>query len=258
MSTRTMCRASERPRLYDLAYDVFDVGAECAHIVALARKHGLRRLRRVLDLGCGTGHHARHFASTGLSVTAVDSDRDMIRHARRLTRADDGLRGDLQFLEGDMRTLAVSEPSDLAVCLGASFNSIVDEREAIATLAAVGAALRAGGVFVVELHDPETTYGSDRSAQWSVQWRHAHVQGRFSMTPASSGLFRWDIVVDADFASGPRRRALFRTRARPWARRDLSRLARAETSLELTGWHRLLEPGASPRVLAAFVRARGR
>lgn len=248
------CSPANRPFLYDLAYNVFDIPAECDQLFALAGRHGLTRIRRVLDLGCGTGQHAAYLASLGISVTAVDTDRYMLSHARRVARQrNHGVAG-INFVKGDMRERIASQRVDLCICLGASFNSLLTDRDAARTLDAVGTALTPQGVFLLELHDPRATYGKDLIARWTVNTATARVRGLFSMVPLRAGAYRWDIAVRAEFADGERSRMLMRTNARPWKRSDIERVCGASCSMSLAGWHRVVGAGASPRILAAFTR----
>jgi SAM-dependent methyltransferase len=250
------CAPADRPLLYDLAYNVFDVASECDHLISLANLHGLSRIRHVLDLGCGTGHHAMYFASRGASVTAVDADRDMLRHARKLARARWGQATPIQFINGDMRKARMDRRANLAICLGASFNSLLSDDEALGTLDVVGRSLRSGGVFLLDLHDPKATYGGDLTARWTVETTTARVRAMFKMVPKGMDRYRWDIAVKATFADGQRQSTIMRTSARPWTKRQLQRLCRDSGVLDLAGWHRMENSGEAPRIIAAFTRPR--
>ncbi len=59
-----------------------DYGVEVDALVGRLGAAGVGPGARVLDLGCGTGHHARLMATRGYAVTAVDVSPDMIRVAR--------------------------------------------------------------------------------------------------------------------------------------------------------------------------------
>jgi glycine/sarcosine N-methyltransferase len=70
--------------------------------------------KRLLDLGSGTGEHARFLASKGFDVTGVDSSQAMLEKSR--AGEDAGVR----FLAGDMRNLpsVVDVPFGAAICVG--------------------------------------------------------------------------------------------------------------------------------------------
>jgi 2-polyprenyl-3-methyl-5-hydroxy-6-metoxy-1,4-benzoquinol methylase len=69
---------------------------------------------RVLDIGCGTGENALHFASHGLDVTALDVSAIAIERAQQKARRR---RLSVGFIHGD--ALALSE-------LGETFDTITD------------------------------------------------------------------------------------------------------------------------------------
>lgn len=47
-----------------------------------------RPVRRVLDVGCGTGHHSRMFASLGMEVVGLDPSAAMLERAQALTTGE--------------------------------------------------------------------------------------------------------------------------------------------------------------------------
>lgn len=95
---------------------------------------------RVLDLGCGTGHHVAQLAARGARVIGVDADPTMIDAARA---AHPGL----DFRVGDGARFEVEVAQD-AVFSNAALHWM---REPDAVIARVRAALRPGGRFVAEM-----------------------------------------------------------------------------------------------------------
>ncbi|HEB83424.1 MAG TPA: class I SAM-dependent methyltransferase, partial [Bacteroidetes bacterium] len=78
-----------------------------------------KRVQRVLDLACGTGHHARLFHKWGCDVIGVDPSPALLRLAREgLEEEDDSLR----FIEADYLTFpeVVEGPFDVVLSLGNS------------------------------------------------------------------------------------------------------------------------------------------
>jgi glycine/sarcosine N-methyltransferase len=66
----------------------------------LERVLGTAPLRRVLDLGCGTGEHSRRLAAAGFEVVGLDASESMLAKAR-----EEPLPDNLRFVLGDMRDL---------------------------------------------------------------------------------------------------------------------------------------------------------
>jgi SAM-dependent methyltransferase len=75
---------------YDLLYRDKNYGAEARWVDGLLRA-GSGRVGTLLDLGCGTGAHAREFAQLGWQVTGVDISADMISLACQRTPVEAGI-----------------------------------------------------------------------------------------------------------------------------------------------------------------------
>lgn len=109
-------------------------------------EHGVRR---VLDAACGTGMHAIAFGRQGRTATGADLSPVMVEHARRNAAAA-GIPatfvvagfGDLARLPGG--------PFDALTCLGNSLPHLLDDDALGAALADFAAALRTGGLLVIQ------------------------------------------------------------------------------------------------------------
>lgn len=104
---------AEYSAYYDALYRDKDYAAEAAYVLQLLRE---RRpdIATLIDLGCGSGKHARELARTGLRVTGVDRSAAMLAEAERLVR-DDAPRP--QFIEADVVSFVAPEPADAIVSL---------------------------------------------------------------------------------------------------------------------------------------------
>lgn len=66
---------------YDLIYSMKNYVAECEAIEDYFIKFSKRKVRSILDLGCGTGTHCILFAKKGYEISGVDLSEVMITQA---------------------------------------------------------------------------------------------------------------------------------------------------------------------------------
>lgn len=104
-------------RYYDLLYRDKDYASEAEFVWKLI--HGrASRIDSILELGCGTGAHARHFATKGCDVVGIDSSESMLQRAvdrRETLPASEAER--LHFDHGDIRTYRSGKNFDAAISL---------------------------------------------------------------------------------------------------------------------------------------------
>lgn len=130
--------------LYDLIYSAFKhYDAEAAAVAAVLRAqhpscHG------VLDVGCGTGEHARHLAMDhGFAVDGLDLEPDFVRIAA--AKHPDG-----HFYPADMRDFHLPNRYDAVVSLFSSIGYVVTTDALAATLTCFAEHLAPRGIVVVE------------------------------------------------------------------------------------------------------------
>ena len=100
---------------------------------------------RVIDLGCGPGHHSVELAERGLAVTGVDYSEAMLARARAKA-AERSVA--IEFIQADLSTeLPVSAPGyDAALCV--SVLQVIPDPNAFLTR--VHGLLRPGGHLLIE------------------------------------------------------------------------------------------------------------
>jgi SAM-dependent methyltransferase len=130
---------------YDALYRDKDYDAECDLVERLAREHGDGPVRRVLDLGCGTGGHALVLAARGYEVVGVDRSEEMLAQARGKAA------GSVAFHQADIRTVELGERFDLAVMLFAVLGYLGSDDDVRAALDAARRHLRPGGLLVFDV-----------------------------------------------------------------------------------------------------------
>lgn len=108
--------------------------------------------RSLLDVGCGTGEHARHFAEQGWQVVGIDISEKMIEDAKDHT-GDTEAGGSARFELREAAEAATLPGTRFgaALSIGNTFAFIEDEASLGRFLTGVAGALQSGAPFLVQL-----------------------------------------------------------------------------------------------------------
>lgn len=69
-------------RYYNLLYKDKNYRNEANYVDSLIKRYSRSNKKTLLDIGCGTGRHDKHFAEKGYSVVGIDKSAEMIKIAR--------------------------------------------------------------------------------------------------------------------------------------------------------------------------------
>jgi SAM-dependent methyltransferase len=108
--------------------------------------------RKLLDVGCGSGEHTRHFAERGWHAVGIDVSEKMMEEAKALagTTSAGGTARFEQRAAADAARLPEA-PFGAAICLGNTIAFLETEADVNALIAGVGAALTPGAPFLIQL-----------------------------------------------------------------------------------------------------------
>jgi SAM-dependent methyltransferase len=135
--------------LTDIYEALIDWPKRLAHEGSFYRRWFQRQnVHSVVDVACGTGHHAAMFHSWNLRVEGADLSPAMIDRARANFGEPAGLRW---VVRGFDAPIAPAEPFDAAVCVGNSLALAPDAATAHRAIEQMAAAVRSGGLLVVHL-----------------------------------------------------------------------------------------------------------
>ncbi len=129
-------------RVYDLLYQDKDDAEEADYIVALMASHH-PSIRSVLDLGCGTGRHARELLARGIEVVGVERSAEMADRARRVPA--------LEVLEGDVRSVRLERTFDAVIALFHVVSYLTTTADLMAAFQTAAMHLEPGGLFVFDV-----------------------------------------------------------------------------------------------------------
>ncbi len=135
-------------RYYALLYGHRDEEDAQAWVATITERWALPEGARILDLACGRGRHARWFAEVGLMVTGVDLSEASINEARIAVPM-------AEFHVHDMREPFRPGTFDAVCCLFTSLGYFEDLEDDHRVFQAVAAALKPGGLFVLDFMNTE-------------------------------------------------------------------------------------------------------
>jgi ubiquinone/menaquinone biosynthesis C-methylase UbiE len=125
---------------------------EARQQVAVAIRHlPFAPTQKVLDIACGSGRHLLAFAERGAEVTGIDLSPTLLAEAETLF-AHSKFRATLK--RADMRKLPFSEKFDGASMWFTSFGYFAKETDDLKALKTMGAALRPGGWWWIDIPNP--------------------------------------------------------------------------------------------------------
>ncbi len=131
-------------RYYDLLYKEKDYLAETNYIDGLIKRFN-PGAKTILDLGCGTGRHAKLFAERGYRVHGVDFSKDMLDKAR-----ENENKGGLRFTEGDIRSIRLGEQFDVVTALFHVISYQITNEDIMDSFKTANEHLNDGGIFIFD------------------------------------------------------------------------------------------------------------
>lgn len=104
----------EYAKAYDYLYQDKNYEKECDYIEALFSKHYSGKVKRILDLGCGTGGHALILAKRGYEIVGVDRSSEMLAIAQK--RVSDA-KLPVKLIKGDIINIELVEKFDAVIAM---------------------------------------------------------------------------------------------------------------------------------------------
>ena len=185
----------DHPRYYDILFG-FDRSKEAEFYERTFARCGVARGERVLELAAGPARVARLLARRGWHLTALDHSAEMLALARAETAAE-GVA--LETLCADMTAFRCERAFAGAYNPLSSFRLLHSDDEADAHLRCVAAALRPGGVYVLDVAfvatDGEPSHTTDEG--WEMTRGDVTVRGE------NDAVFVTDAGVPRRLAWGP-------------------------------------------------------
>lgn len=135
---------------YDIVYGNKDYEGECDAILKFVSTFGDGNVRRLLDLGCGTGRHAIPLSERGYEVFGVDQSEAMLARARQRA-ASRTSKTPLEFQRADIRSLSLNRTFDAALIMFSVLGYMTTNEDLLATLGAARRHVRDSGLLIADI-----------------------------------------------------------------------------------------------------------
>ena len=134
---------------YDLFYEDKDYRGEAAFVTAVIQAEGGTG-RSLLEVGCGTGAHARWLVAAGWRVVGIDRSERMLAQARARLAAVVDSPTEARFQLGDARDFDLGRKFDAAVSLFHVMSYQAGPGDLHAALGSIRRHLHHGGLFLFD------------------------------------------------------------------------------------------------------------
>ncbi|MFW5938791.1 MAG: class I SAM-dependent methyltransferase [Halanaeroarchaeum sp.] len=173
------------PGLYDAIQSEWDYDRDVAFVEAVRERHDVGG-NRLLEIGCGTGEHAKRFAEAGYDVTAIDPFEGMLSLARE--KCGD----DVEFWETGLPDPTLEGEFDVVVAIRGVVNHLPPEDLAPA-LESIADLLADDGMLVFD-NSPLPPDGNHPAIDVGEFEDGAYARV-VQMNPTGDGRLSWDAVV---------------------------------------------------------------
>jgi len=138
---------SDYASAYDKLYHDKDYKRECDFLEAIFCRYS-RKVRTILDLGCGTGGHAIILAHRGYKVVGVDRSIAMLSIAREKANKE-GL--SIEFRQGDITNLKLARTFDVVISMFAVMGYQISNNALAAACSTARRHLVSNGLFIFDV-----------------------------------------------------------------------------------------------------------
>ncbi len=114
-------------------------------IEQMVKKEG-KKLKRILDVGCGTGLHASELAKKGYKVTGIDISDEMLEIAKSRAK-----KYGFNLVKADICDWIENENYDLVISIFITLGYIYETKRIISAFNNIYKSLKKGGIFIFDV-----------------------------------------------------------------------------------------------------------
>jgi SAM-dependent methyltransferase len=252
--------AYEYPRYYEIAFNLARK-RECDFIEEVFERHSKVRVKRIVDLACGTGQHLLRLARRGYSVTGLDLSKASLDY---IADRASSLGVSVRLRRANIGRFHLPLRQDAAICMTDSQGHLLTNDAILSHFKSVGKVLKPGGLYVFDRMLPEDWLNPTQEYRWTRR------QGNTAVTTTFRTLLNidpvrqtcWEELIFDVVENGARRRTYQRYQTRVVFPQELKTLVALSGVFDLVSWHpnftlkTRLDESRRPMMLVAILRRR--
>lgn len=138
--------------------EVKDYERECDALEKIFAKFRKEKIRSILDVGCGTGHHAIILSNRNYIVTGIDMSKVMVRKAEENARME---KTNVEFFSQDVRKMRLERKFNCAI-MSEVFPHLLTQADIDGALSSLNQHLDEEGLFIFDFWN---TVGASKIAR---------------------------------------------------------------------------------------------
>jgi SAM-dependent methyltransferase len=170
----------ENPFYYDVAFGFRDIAKEVDFFEECIRRFSKIRVKRVIDIGCGTSPYMLELVKRSYFFTGLDISKAMLNYSLEMAKKA-GI--EIGVIHADMRNFRVKKKFDFAFCMLGSLGVETND-ELLNHLDSVAACLNQGGLYLIDggIQFDWTKLGRE---SWTVMKDELIINVDWSVTPVN-------------------------------------------------------------------------
>ncbi|NIP32054.1 MAG: methyltransferase domain-containing protein, partial [Candidatus Dadabacteria bacterium] len=138
----------EYSEFYDILYGDKNYSAECDFLEEIFLRFSKKPIKKILDIGCGTGGHALHLAQRRYDVTGIDRSEEMLKIAQEKASRENL---SIKFKQADVRTFSLNDKFDAVIAMFAVMGYQKTNEDIEAAVRSVRKHLEPGNLFIFDV-----------------------------------------------------------------------------------------------------------
>jgi len=178
-------------KFYDALYHNKDYQKECDYLQKIFKKYSSKKIKAVLDLGCGTANHDLILARRSFKITGVDFSQNMLRIARKKAQAG---KLKIDFYKGDIRKINLKKKFDAVISMFNVMGYQKNNEDFEQALLTANKHLKKDGLFVFDIwFGPAVLADKPKNKVKKVEMKNGYIirktESRFNLLKQSLGIF---------------------------------------------------------------------